>query len=274
MKLATFERFRKLVYQQSGIDLSAGKEALVRGRLGKRMRSLGLENEQEYLDYVLEDASGDEMVRLLDAISTNFTHFFREQDHFALLDELLRKWAENDGQQRFRIWSAACSSGEEAYSIAMTALDSLGSAGAAPCDLRILATDISTRVLERARRANYDEQAVKAAPPPFRQRYFVRIPKASDGNYQVSDRVRELVTFRRINLSTPPFPMQGPFDVVFCRNVMIYFDNAVRKRLLNDIERLLRPGGYLLVGHTESLAALDISLKPIKPSVYRKDSQT
>ncbi len=272
MKSATFEQFRKLVYQQSGIDLSSGKEALVRGRLGKRIRALGLADEQEYLDYVLDDSSGDEMVQLLDAISTNFTHFFREPDHFALLADLLRNWVDSDGQRRFRIWSAACSSGEEPYSIAMTAAETVDNAGAGRCDLRILATDISTRVLERARCGQYAAQAVQAAPPTMRQRYFHRLPRGDGDAYQVVDAMRELVTFRRINLSTPPFPMQGPFDVVFCRNVMIYFDNVVRNRLLAEIERLLRPGGYLFVGHTESLAALDTRLKPIQPSVYRKGS--
>jgi chemotaxis protein methyltransferase CheR len=271
MKLATFERFRQIVYQQSGIDLSAGKEALVRGRLGKRMRALGLADEQDYLDYVLGDASGDEMVQLLDAISTNFTQFFREPDHFALLADLLKRWLGRDGQRSFRIWSAACSSGEEPYSIGIASTDAIEEYGASGVDLRILATDISTRVLDRARCGRYSEQAILAAPQPLR-RYFNRSAQDEGDDYEVCDSIRDLVTFRRMNLSRPPFPMKGPFDLVFCRNVMIYFDNAVRNRLLAEIERLLRPGGYLFVGHTESLAALDTRLRPIKPSVYRKEA--
>lgn len=269
METATFDKIRSLVYQQSGIDLAPGKEPLVRGRLGKRMRALGIADEAQYLRHVLNDASGDELVRLLDAISTNFTHFFREQDHFRVLESACReKLAENRGG-RFRVWSAACSSGEEPYSIAMTILDSLADS---PGDARILATDISTRVLAQAVEGKYRQEEVSHIPAALRGQYFEH-SRGPEPIYQANEALRRMVTFRRMNLSKPPFPMQGPFDLIFCRNVMIYFDNTVRSRLLLEIERLLSPGGWLLVGHTESLAGIATGLKMISPSVYRKGAR-
>lgn len=264
MDKAIFNRFREIVYEKSGISLNEGKEALVSARVAKRMRALGHTDYRTYLDHVSGDTTGEEVVRLIDAISTNVTSFFREPVHFDLLAELVKKWV-SDGQTRFRIWSAASSTGEEPYTIAMTMLEATRGTKA---DIRILATDISTTVLDKCRKGVYVADKVASVPPALREKYFTE--NRGDGTYTVKASIRDLITFSRLNLSNPPFPMTGPLDVVLCRNVMIYFDNTVRSNLLAEVHRLLKPGGYLMVGHAESLTGILTSLKVVRPSVYIK----
>ncbi len=266
MNARTFEKFREVVYARSGISLGPQKAALVSARVGKRMRALRLENHEDYLDYLLHDETGNELVQFLDAISTNVTSFFREPKHFEFLAETLRKWHAK-GQKRFRIWSAASSTGEEPYSIAMTVLEALGSRG---MDVRVLATDISTRVLESCLCGEYEAGKLDTVPETYRSRYFEVLRDGSATRFRVREMLKNLVVFRRLNLSEPPFPMRGPLDVVFCRNVMIYFDNCVRGRLLDEVYRLLKPGGYLMVGHAESLTGMMSEFRTIQPSVYVK----
>lgn len=266
MDKQTFNRFRSLVYDKAGIFLHEGKEALIQSRLGKRMRALGIDTHKQYLDFVIQDNTGEEIVQMLDAISTNVTSFFRESKHFDVLSELLHKWS-GSGQKNFKFWSAACSSGEEPYSMAMVINDALGSFNS---DYKILATDISTRVLEKSQQGIYDKEKLQQIPPKYRERFFERHSENGTTHYIVKDALKKIISFRRINLSTTPFPMKGPFDVVFCRNVMIYFDNIVRKNLLDEVHRLLKPGGYLMVGHAESLTGMMSTFKSVMPSVYVK----
>ena len=266
MDSTTFNEFRQIVYDRSGIALNESKEALVRARLGKRMRALGMEDYREYLRHVTQDTTGEEIVHMLDAISTNVTHFFREADHFAFLSEAFTGWL-GQGQRRFRFWSAACSTGEEPYSLALTLLDATNGHSA---DLKVLATDISTRALDICRRGEYPDEKTKDIPPSLRERYFERGGARTDPTYSVRAEAREIVVPKRLNLSKPPFPMHGPMDAVFCRNVMIYFDNTVRKRLLDEMYRLLKPGGFLFVGHAESLTGMMSEFKAVKPSIYVK----
>lgn len=230
------------------------------------MRALGIERYPDYLQRIANGANRDELVHLIDAISTNVTSFFREPVHFEILTERLREWY-NRGQRKFRIWSAAASTGEEPYTLAMTVAEAMP---AKDVDVRILATDISTAVLEKCRRGAYREDKLNTVPAALRQRYFVRDKQQSDGDYTVTDPLRRMLSFQRLNLSTPPFPMRGPFDAVFCRNVMIYFDNTVRRNLLLEIHRLLKPGGYLMVGHAESLTGIVSDFTVLRPSVYTK----
>ena len=265
MNAELFQQFRQIAYEKAGIDLRSGKEALVSSRIARRLRELGLATEREYLEHLGTDPSGDELVAFLDAISTNFTSFYREPVHFQLLTQVAQA-AVASRQRRLRFWSAASSSGEEPYSMAIALSGALGSA-AKDLDLRILATDISTRVLGRAQAGVYTREQVEPVPQPLREQSFER---TAQGAFRVKEHLREWVSFRRLNLAQPPFPMQGPLDLVFCRNVMIYFDQTVRERLVQDIERLLRPGGLLLIGHTESLQGLRTGLQLVQPSVYRK----
>ena len=265
MDRKTFDRFREIVYASSGIALSDGKESLVSARVGKRMRALGMSDFDDYLQRLQDDDSGEETVQLLDAISTNVTSFFREPEHFEFVADVCAKWMK-EGQRRFRFWSAASSSGEEPYSLSMTLHETFGST---VNDWRILATDISTRVLIKAQEGIYKADTLKTVSREYRDKYF-RLMRGEEPMYRVKEIVRSPVLFRRINLSLPPFSMKGPLDIVFCRNVMIYFDNDVRSRLLEEISRLLKPGGYLLVGHAESLTGLMCNMKAVRPSIYVK----
>ncbi len=263
----TFQRFCELIYEKAGIKLGEGKQSLVDARLGKRMRKLGIKSFRDYLHLVEQDNSGDELVELLDAISTNTTHFFRESSHFERLRTLLQTW-EAAGQKRFRIWCAASSTGEEPYTIAMTVREALRDVQ----DVRILATDISTKVLRLASQGVYTRQQVSSIPAALVSKYFQRhqTHHLDEPHFAANDELRSLLTFARLNLATPPYAMKGPFDVIMCRNVMIYFDNVIRAGLLAQCERLLRPGGYLIVGHAESLSGMLTSLQRIEPSVYAK----
>lgn len=261
-----FKQFCELVYEKAGIYLGPQKEALVAARMGKRMRMLGLARYEDYYKLVRDDTVGDELVEMLNAISTNVTYFYREEHHFDLLTSFLKTWS-GEGQESFRIWCAASSTGEEPYTIAMTARAALP----ASADVKILATDISTRALNVARAGRYEPRHIEKVPERMVRRFF-RKQRDDDGveYYQVEPELRRMISFSRLNLAEPPYPMKGPFDVVFCRNVMIYFDNVVRKGLLEEISRLLKPGGYLLVGHAESLSGMLSSFRSVKPSVYIK----
>ncbi len=260
-----FDRLRKLVYDKSGISLGDHKEALVTARVGKRMRTLGMEEFEDYLDHLVEDKSGQEVVQLLDVISTNVTHFFREAQHFDVLAELLRQWSE-EGQSRFRIWCAAASSGEEPYTIAMMMREALDGGA----DAKMLATDISTRVLEKAKEGVYEDRHVEKIPPQLLRKYFTKRGGENKGLWEARQTLKQLITFGRLNLSEFPYRLKGPLDVIFCRNVMIYFDNDMRSRVLANMYKLLRPGGYLMVGHAESLTGLVSEFKSVRPSVYIK----
>jgi chemotaxis protein methyltransferase CheR len=265
MESEIFSEFCQLIQQESGIALGRGKEALMSARISKRMRALKIGTFDDYLDVLRADNSGAELTELLDVISTNVTSFFREPEHFDYFDEAFRSWRAA-GRTRFRIWSAACSTGEEPYTLAMVAAGHLD----ATCDCKILATDISTRVLRNAQAGRYPERLAERVPAPRLHQFFTK-EKADDGPvYCVSAEIQRLVVFKRLNLSVAPFPMNGPFDAVFCRNVMIYFDNDTRKSLLNEIHRLLRPGGLLMVGHSESFSGIANGFKSIRPSIYTK----
>ncbi|NCC49660.1 MAG: methyltransferase domain-containing protein [Spartobacteria bacterium] len=263
----TFKQISDLVYEKCGICLNQKKEALVQARISKRMRALGIKDFKSYFAFVESDETGGELTAMLDAISTNVTHFFRESRHFDLLGEFLQRW-EQAGQSRFRIWSSASSSGEEPYTIAITAREALQNAS----DCKILATDISTRIVKKAQQGIYSERNVDKVPRPLLARYFRRLPSlpGAEKHFEVDPLLKHMVKFGHINLSKPPFPLRGPLDVIFCRNVMIYFDNKVRRELLADMYRLLKPGGYLMVGHAESLSGMLSDFKSIEPSVYIK----
>lgn len=259
----TFDRIRALVSQRSGIVLRDDKATLVATRLNRRLRELGVATLREYLAYLESDGSGAELTRLLDAMSTNVTHFFREPEHFELIAQLHQRWLAA-GQRRFRYWSAAASSGEEPYTLAMCLLGR----GMPAADVRILATDISTAVLELAMIGVYSETSVAEIPKPLLAEYFRRDPAGA--GYLVGQALRKLVLFRHLNLAHPPFRLHGPLDVILCRNVMIYFDQELRGRLVREFARLLKPGGCLIVSHSESLAGIDSGLSMVRPSLYLK----
>lgn len=262
----TFSALTTLIRNIAGISLGPHKRALVCARVSTRMRQLQMSDFGAYYRLVEQDTSGNEVVHLLNAISTNVTQFFRERHHFEILTRLASEW-ERAGQKRFRIWSAAASTGEEAYTIAMTLREALNDCR----DAKVLATDISTKVIALAREGVYDDRLKDAVPPPLLLKYFEPRGRVGDLSYAVKEELKRMIVFGRINLSDPPFPLKGPLDAVFCRNVMIYFDNDVRRRLLAELYRLVRPGGYLFVGHAESLCGMLSEFKSVAPSVYYRD---
>jgi chemotaxis protein methyltransferase CheR len=262
LSVAQFNQISEDVYRTCGIHLPGSKKVLVKSRLAKRLRLLGLNDFTGYLDYVRQDASGREMSAMMEVLTTNKTCFFREAQHFDYLRlELLPQLRAQN--RPIRCWSAGCSSGEEPYTLAMLLQEELPQ----PYAAQILATDLSTRVLAKARAAIYEEELLSDVPVWLRQKYFTLVPGTPPRKYQVLENIRALVRFARLNLMEP-WPMKGPFDIIFCRNVMIYFDKPTQQTLVQRYTQLLRPGGLLFVGHAESLSALTHELRYVQPAVY------
>jgi chemotaxis protein methyltransferase CheR len=268
-----FELFRDLVRAHTGIALSAYKRPLLQARLGRRLRALGLATFTEYHRHLTEDESGQELVRFINAITTNKTDFFREAHHF---DYLRKVWvparraaAAPTGQRTIRIWSAACSTGEEPYSIAITLLDALGP-GAAGWDVKILASDIDTDVLDRAAAGVYPLEQTAPVPPDILARHFLRGTGHHAGTVRVRPALRDLVAFRRINFLDDPWPIRTRFDVVFCRNALIYFDRGMQQRLLRRLAGSLKDDGLLILGHSESAHGLLDGVQHLGNTIYRK----
>ncbi len=267
-----FQQFSQLVYDQCGINLHEGKKALLQARLNKRLRATGIRSYEDYFKYITSQNNPEEFVNFLDSVSTNLTYFFRESQHFEFMEqtalpELLGR-KQKDRDTRIRIWSAGCSTGEEPYTLAMCVLSQLPET--LKWDFRILATDISTRALEAASTGIYSEEKVQKIPPTLRQLHFRKI-SASNGrpDYEVGPSLKRIITFCRLNLKDP-YPFKGPFDFIFCRNVMIYFDKKTQEELVNKMAGFLAPGGYMFVGHSESLTGLAHKLTYVRPAVYRK----
>ncbi len=263
-----FDRVSALMYDISGVNLTEGKKELVRARLNKRLRALGWVSYRQYLSFVESEGGREELARMVDVLTTNKTSFFRELPHFEFLRDQVFP-AFQDGRRPLRIWSAGCSSGEEPYSLAIFIRQFIKDVDR--LDIRILGTDLSRRVLARAREGIYGEAQLEDIPPRLRARSFLPVSDAGSegGLYRVRDEIRSMVSLAPLNLMGP-WPMRGPFDLIMCRNVMIYFDRATRERLIDRFTRLLPTGGYLMVGHSESLNGLSHELEYIQPAVYRK----
>lgn len=266
-----FGLIRNLVYKWFGINLTDQKRALIVGRLNKVLREEGFENFEQYYDYVINDESGKALGVLVDRISTNHTFFNRENDHFQYFqNDVLPEWLdrlEAKRQRKFRLWVAGCSSGEESYMLAMILHDVLGSE-LAKWDVGILATDISVTALEKAVKGIYVPDNIKHLPQKLRNSYFSKLP---DGNYQVKDKLKTMVTYRKLNLMRSDFPFKGRFQVVFCRNVMIYFDKPTRDALVSRFHRYMEPEGYLFIGHSETLGRNNELFRYLRPAVYRRE---
>lgn len=268
MQTRLFEAFQRLAYQQAGIALRDSKGALVAARVARRVRQLGLNDAGEYLDYLEADRAGTEMVHFLDAITTNFTSFFRENEHFEFLKQEAAGWAAS-GAREVRVWCAAAATGEEPYTLAMVLAETLRDTGV---EFRILATDISVSALTFAAEGRYSKSRLERIPAALRARYFEpdTTTRSAELQLKIVPGLRKHIVFKRLNLATPPFPLRGNLDAVFCRNVMIYFDTPVRQRLVQDIERLLRPGAPLVVAHSETLSGVRGELETVTSSIYRK----
>ena len=264
------DRVCSLVYQHSGINLNAEKRIMLEGRLKRRMTSLKLDSYSEYCKYLFAgDRDPNEITQLIDAVSTNKTDFFREKEHFeVLLAKVLPALAARNGTVReIVLWSAGCSSGEGPYTLAIVLTEY---ARLHPAfRFRILATDISTSVLEKAQRAVFTAEVVNPVPPELRRRFFLRSKDRKSNLLRVVPELRQKIEFRHLNLMED-FALPEPADVIFCRNVIIYFDRPTQERLFRKFARQLVNGGYVFVGHSESLHHMDVPLVPVAPAVYRK----
>jgi chemotaxis protein methyltransferase CheR len=272
MRESEFDFIRSLVYERSRISLSPDKRELVSARLGKRLRATNLSSVGDYCQLLQSPGQEAELANLIDAISTNHTFFFRENAHFdflrqTIVPEMQGRCAKERWSQ-FRVWSAACSSGEEPYSIAITLAESLQA-----WPWTIEATDISHRILATAKLGIYRSDAIDRLPKQVVQSHFQRGFGPQDGNHRIKANLRERINFTHLNLLHGEPPFSELFHVIFCRNVMIYFDRATQEELIAKLARRLVPGGYLMVGHAESLTVLQHSLESVRPAVYRRANQ-
>jgi len=266
-----FEKISQLIYQQCGINLHDGKKELVKARLGKRLREENFRSFSEYYKYVTTREGTDELITMIDSISTNLTYFFREESHFQRLQAIVQSLLNNPTKQNrtmppIRIWSAGCSTGEEPYSLAITVKESLNGF---PVNVKIMATDISTRVLKIAGSGVYPIEKTKNIPQPILKKYFQKGQGQWDGYIRIKKEISDMIDYSRYNLMETPSP-NHEFDIIFCRNVMIYFDKQTQASVVNKFYNCLDKGGYLFIGHSESLTGMEHAFKYIEPSVYRK----
>lgn len=276
MRPQDYQFIREIVYRHSRINLGPDKQELVSARLGKRLRATGLASIGDYCDLLRSPSGSDELGNLIDVISTNHTYFFREEGHFAalrdiILPDLLAR-RERAGWPALRVWSAACSSGEEPYSIAI-AIEEFFSAKNVVWPRRVEATDISARILAKAEAGIYPAETVSRLGPAMAKAYFQVGYGEREGFHRVRPAIRDMVKFRRLNLLEGAAPFAEPFQIIFCRNVMIYFDRPTQEELVNRLKAMLVPGGYLLVGHSESLTGINHGLKMVRPATYQSPAR-
>ncbi len=270
---ALFQKFQKLIYSETGIWLGNSKTALLCGRLFRRLRELEIPTLKEYFEQVSQPEQEEERARMIDAITTNETRFFREPRQFEFLEKTIFPRWRNEAEQgtrprRLRIWSAGCSSGEEPYTLAMLAAARLPLEEG--WDVRVLATDISNRVLEKAGRGIYPITRSAELPEPILHRFMLRGTGEREGEMKVKNEIQGMVAFRRSNLSQETSVAEAPFDAIFCRNVLIYFDAASKQRVVTNLVRQLIPNGLLFVGHAENLTNMTDELSSLESTIYIK----
>ena len=269
-----FARFAQLVKEQLGIQMPAAKNVMLQSRLTRRIRELGLGSLDEYRDLLFHSPEGgEELVHFINAVTTNKTDFYREPRHFdylvqVALPQLYLRYGTR-AAYKCALWSAGCSSGEEPYTLAMVMAEQMEKRPGFAYS--ILATDISTRVLDHARSAIYEEARVEPLPEEMRRKYVLRSKDASRQLVRIAPELRQRVAFRRLNFMDDHYGTRENFDVIFIRNVMIYFDKPTQEAVLNKLVRNLKPGAYLFLGHSESLASLDVPVRQVAPAVFQKE---
>ncbi len=263
-----FSKLSSLIKSDYGIYLKEEKQTLVMGRLNGILEQKNFKSFSEYYDYLVSDKTGEALIALTDKITTNHTFFMREADHFFYFrDKVLPYLKSKVTDKDLRIWSAGCSSGEEPYALAMI-IDEFFGREKLLWDTKVLATDISGAVLDKARKGLYENDRIAVLPPAWKLNY---LDKVDDGKSAIVDGIKDMVIFRKLNLMDQKFPFRKKFHVIFCRNVMIYFDAATKCELVNKFYDLTDHGGYLFIGHSESLGRDETKYKYIMPSVYRKE---
>lgn len=272
LSLKDFRRLSQFIHANYGIKLPESKHTMLQSRLAKRLRVLGMSDFSRYCDYVLcPEGMKEELVHMVDVVTTNKTEFFRERATFdrfvGLALPSLLKDGDLGGPNRVRVWSAGCSTGEEAYSLAICLAES--PLGRGPGGYSVLATDVSSQVLSKARLGVYDEDAVNPIAPELRRKYLMRGKQSARGLVRIVPELRARVSFQRLNLMEP-LNFAQPMHVVFCRNVLIYFDHSTQAGLLARFCQVIRPGGFLFLGHSETLQGMNLPLKQIAPLMYQK----
>lgn len=262
-----FKKFSRLVFENTGIFLKTEKKELLNARLGKRLRECNIDSFEAYYDYVQADTSGEELISLINSVSTNFTSFFRENSHFEYLSSTVLPEFSKGGGSQLKVWSAACSSGEEPYTLAIVMSDYKKQDRS--FSFAIQATDISTKVLGMAEMGVYADERVRTIPREMLKQYFQKGKGKSAGFVKIKKPLRDAVSFQRFNLMAD-FSWREEFDVIFCRNVMIYFNRETQQNLVNKFSRCLKPGGYLFIGHSESLTSIDHPFKQVSTTAYKK----
>jgi len=265
LKPGEFDKISQLACKHFGVDLREGKQALVEARIGKKLRELNMPSFQVYYDYVTNDSTGNALQTMVDVLTTNHTSFFREPRHFDLLRDTI--FPALQARPQINIWSAACSSGEEPYTIAMTLLEA--NRDAALAKVKIRASDISNRVLEMARSGIYPAERINKLPHELLHRYMLKGQRSAANNFRFKPEVRNMISFERINLMEP-LNAEYRCSVIFCRNIMIYFDKPTQESLVKRLSQNLEEGGYLFIGHSESLNAIQHGLDYVSPATYRK----
>jgi len=270
---ADFRRLSAFIESELGIRMPDTKRVMLESRLQKRLRQFGFDSYKKYVDYVFSDEGREsELINMIDAVTTNKTDFFREAEHFDyLVGRILPAAAARDGAgivRPFAVWSAGCSTGEEPYTIAMVLEERRGIDPR--FSYRIFASDLSTQVLDKAKEAVYDESKVEVVPMSFKKKYMLR-SKAKDGALvRMKPEIRSRIAFARINFMDERYPVNETFDVVFCRNVIIYFERAIQEAILKKLCVHIRAGGWLILGHSETLTGMNMPLRGVAPTVYEK----
>ncbi len=270
-----FRRLCEFIYDHVGIKMTDVKRTMLEGRLQKRMRALSLPSHGSYVEFLFsEEGQRRELVHMIDVVTTNKTDFFREPAHFDFLaGVVLPALIERHGvgrRDKLKVWSAGCSTGEEPYTLAMVLREFDEAHPALRLEPEILATDISTRVLDHARRAVYVEDRIAPIPPPLRRKYLLRSRDPSAEVVRIDGSLRTMLRFGRLNFMDDDFGLRERFHIIFCRNVIIYFDKPTQERLMHKFCRQLAPGGYLFLGHSESLHGFEVPLVQVAPTVYRR----
>ncbi|HON19153.1 MAG TPA: protein-glutamate O-methyltransferase [Salinivirgaceae bacterium] len=263
-----FNLLSSFIYNEYGIKMPPIKKVMLQSRLQKRLKVLGMRSFKEYCDYVFSAEGSNEVIHMMDVVSTNKTDFFREPIHFDFLRETILPELVANGQRSVKIWSAGSSSGEEAYTIAITISEFAETKN--PIDFQIIGTDISTQVLKTAIEGIYKEDKIANLPLSIKKKYFLRSKDPEKKLVRIVPQLRQKVKFGRLNLMDDIYPINETFDIVFCRNTLIYFDRPTQEKVINKLCQHLRPNGYFFLGHSESITNMAVPLMHLKPTIFKR----
>ena len=268
-----FKKLSTFIYREYGIKMPEIKKTMLQSRLHKRLRELNMANYKDYVEYLFsKEGQQSEVIHMIDMVSTNKTDFFREPVHFDFLhSDVLPELFQGEKPNRMvKLWSAGCSSGEEPYTIAMSLSEFAASNPGYAFDFSILATDISTRVLKAAAEAIYKEQRVEMLPINLKKKYLLRSKDRTNPTVRIIPELRRRISFARLNFMDTQYNVSDTFDIVFCRNVLIYFDRETQERVINKLCSKLKPNGFFFLGHSESITNFDVPLRQLRPTIFRK----